>query len=67
MYSLINADMNPFNFGNARPGSISMRACSGMATSTVALCAHAARFFQRTLNPSQASATTRGIGLDPVR
>ena len=27
----------------------------------------AARFFHRVLNPSQASATTRGIGRDPVR
>jgi hypothetical protein len=28
---------------------------------------YATRFFHRALNPSQASATTRGIGLDPVR
>jgi hypothetical protein len=29
--------------------------------------AHATRFFHRMLSPSQASATTRGIGLEPVR
>ena len=33
----------------------------------IAYCAHATRFFHRTLSPSQASATTRGMGLEPVR
>ena len=33
----------------------------------IAYRAHATRFFHRMLSPSQASATTRGIGLEPVR
>jgi len=41
-------------------------AATALATGLIS-DAHATRFFHRMLSPSQASATTRGLGLEPVR
>jgi hypothetical protein len=50
----------------AYPAIIGSLVVTGLATGFIS-GAHATRFFHRMLSPSHASATTRGIGLEPVR